>query len=373
MNILMLCYEFPPLGGGGARVVAGLAPELVRQGHRVDLVTMGFRGLPREEVVDGVRVHRVPCLRRRAHLCTLPEAISYVCAALPVVLRLARRTPFDINHTHFILPDGLLAYAVRRLAGLPYVITAHGSDVPGYNPNRLQLAHRLTAPLWRMVVRHAAGLACPSRSLQELVEARTPGAPITTIPNGIDADRFHPNGSRRRRILVVTRMFERKGVQYLLQAVAREPLGYEVHVVGEGPYLATLRQMVPPDAPVTFWGWLDNRSRKLQALYETASIFVLPSAAENFPVTLLEAMAAGLAVVTTAGTGCAEVVGRTGLLVPSRNADSLASALKRLVQDEPLQHRMGLAARRRVHARFSWPAVTRRYVAFYRARKRAIA
>jgi glycosyltransferase involved in cell wall biosynthesis len=60
MKILMTSYEFPPLGGGGAQVVRGLSRELVRLGHEVDLVTMGFHGLPSRETVNGVRVLRVP-------------------------------------------------------------------------------------------------------------------------------------------------------------------------------------------------------------------------------------------------------------------------------------------------------------------------
>ncbi|MGH7518333.1 MAG: glycosyltransferase, partial [Gemmatimonadales bacterium] len=62
MRILTLCYEFPPLGGGGARVVYGLSRELVSLGHQVDVVTMGPRGLPRRQEVHGVQVHRVPCV-----------------------------------------------------------------------------------------------------------------------------------------------------------------------------------------------------------------------------------------------------------------------------------------------------------------------
>jgi len=84
-----LCYEFPPLGGGGARVVEGLSRELVRQGHEVDVVTMGWPGLPRREEVHGAQVYRVPCMRRAAHVCTGPEASTYVWAALPVALGLA--------------------------------------------------------------------------------------------------------------------------------------------------------------------------------------------------------------------------------------------------------------------------------------------
>ena len=123
--------------------------------------------------------------------------------------------------------------------------------------------------------------------------------------------------------------------------------------------------MVPSNVEIKFWGWLDNQSPELKALYESSSIFVLPSEAENFPISLLEAMAAGLAIVTTEGTGCAEVVGPTGLLVPVRDEASLASALKRLADDESLRHRLSQAARRRVESQFSWPAVTRQYLKLY--------
>ena len=74
MRILMTSYEFPPIGGGGGAVVAGLSRMLVASGHEVDLVTMSFRGCPKEEEVAGVRVHRVPCLRRSKSNCTAPES-----------------------------------------------------------------------------------------------------------------------------------------------------------------------------------------------------------------------------------------------------------------------------------------------------------
>ncbi len=366
MRILMLCYEFPPLGGGGSRVVSGLAPELVRQGHEVDLVTMGFRGLPREEVVQGVRVHRVPCLRRRVHLCTVPEALSYIIAALPVVLRLARRRRFDVNHTHFILPDGLLAWAARRVTGLRYVITAHGSDVPGYNPNRLKLAHRLLAPVWRLVVAGAVSVVCPSSALQELVRRQDPRVPTRVIPNALNPDRFSANGARGNRILVVTRLFERKGVQYVLEALGRLNTTYETHIVGDGPHLPLLQaQAERLGLSVKFWGWLDNDSPELKRLYESSRVFVLPSAVENFPIVLLEAMASGLAIVTTADTGCAQVVGETGVLVPSQDVPALADALKRLTDDPALCRALGDAGRRRLEAHFTWPVVAGAYAEQY--------
>jgi glycosyltransferase involved in cell wall biosynthesis len=366
MRVLMTSYEFPPIGGGGSAVVAGLSRELVASGHEVDLVTMSFRGCPREEVVDGVRVHRVPCLRRAKHNCTTPEALTYVAGAMPVIRRLLARKRYDVMHAHFILPDGLLAWRAWRETGLPYVITAHGTDVPGYNRHRLRVAHRLVRPLWKRVVQGASRIISPSEILEQLVLAQRPGARKTVvIPNGLQVGEYVPraHGSR---VLVVTRMLERKGVQYVLDSLAESPVEPEVHIVGDGPFLPELRRKAEElRSPARFWGWLDNRSPELRELYQSAGIFVFPSEAENFPIVLLEAMAAGLAIITTEGTGCAEVVGDAGLLVPVRDSKAISLALRRLIDNPELRHSLGAAARRRIEERFTWAAVARRYVEEY--------
>jgi len=362
MRILTLCYEFPPLGGGGARVVSELAPELVEAGHDVDVVTMGSRGLPRTETLHGVRVHRVPCIRRRPHYCTTPEAATYLIGALPVIRRLLAARRYDVTHAHFIFPDGLLAWSIKRKAGVPYVITAHGSDVPGYNPDRLEFTHGLLSPLWKWVTGGAASIVCPSNSLRSLVEAQGPEAPIAEIPNGIHPDKYRPDRPKSRRILVATRMLERKGVQFLLDALDGLELEHEVHLAGDGPYLPTLREKAERmRLPVVFHGWMDNASSEFGHLHESSDIYVLPSESENFPIGLLEAMTAGMAVITTSGTGCEEVVGDAALLVPPRDSGALRVALKRLVDDPELTARLGRAARQRVESRFSWSTVGARY------------
>ncbi|MGN6391544.1 MAG: glycosyltransferase family 4 protein [Gemmatimonadales bacterium] len=366
MRILMTSYEFPPIGGGGAAVVAGLSRELVAIGHEVDLVTMSFQDQPREEEVDGVRVVRVPCVRRAKHSCTTPEAFSYVAGAMPTVHRLLDKYRYDIGHAHFILPDGLLAWQARRYSRLPFVITAHGSDVPGYNPHRLQMAHHLVRPVWKAVVEDASRIVCPSEILEQLVLAQRPSPWKTVvIPNGLQVDEYIPRPLGPN-ILMVSRLLERKGAQYLLEALARTPLDADVNIVGDGPYLPELRQMADAlHSPAKFRGWMDNRSPELRDIYRSSGIFVLPSESENFPIVLLEAMAAGLAIVTTAGTGCAEVVGDAGLLVPVRDARALAVALRRLVEDPVLRHSLGAAARRRIEENFTWRAVAERYVEEY--------
>jgi len=147
MRILTLSFEYPPLGGGGAKVVDGLARQLAKLGHEIDISTMGFRGLPKFETANGVNVYRHASIRKRMDICHMHEMVPHLLSALPRLKRMVAERKYEINHTHFIFPDGVLAWMLNRLTGLPYVITAHVSDVPGYNPDRFQAHHALLSPL----------------------------------------------------------------------------------------------------------------------------------------------------------------------------------------------------------------------------------
>jgi glycosyltransferase involved in cell wall biosynthesis len=363
VRILTLCYEYPPLGGGGGRVAHGLARTLVSRGHAVDVVTMGFRGLPARATVEGVRVHRVPCIRRSPFHCTAAETLTYLMAARPAALSLCASARYDLCHAHFILPDGWLAWHLARRTGLPYVVTAHGSDVPGYNPHRLKLAHVLAAPVWKRAARDAATIVCPSAGLASLVARGEPRARTVIVPNGIDPRVFDSASPRERTVLFASRLLERKGAQQVIAALDSLDGSWSVVVAGDGPFRARLEALASPFGErVRFVGWLDGASSEYRRLFENAAIFALPSEAENFPVVLLEAMTAGAAVVTTRGTGCEEVVGDAGLLVPVRDPAATAGAIARLAGDPDLRASMGEAARRRVEERFSWDAVADGYL-----------
>jgi len=366
MRILSISYEYPPLGGGGAKVVAGLGAELANSGHTIDLVTMWMPGLPLMERLGNLTVIRVPCIRFDRNVCRMWEMPLYIMLALPVLVYLCIRNRYALNHTHFIFPDGVLAFLTSRLFRMPYVITAHGSDVPGYNPDRFRTAHRLLAPAWRRLVRSAARIVCPSKSIEELVLRQEPAARCTRIPNGIDVARFRSTREKQDRILVVTRMFERKGVQYLFDALEGMAHTYEIHIVGDGPHLPILEGYVDEkNLEVRFWGYLSNQSSEIRDLYETSRIFVFPSEAENFPIVLLEAMASGLAIITTAGTGCSEVVGDAALLVEPRDATGIRRNLEKLMASPELVSELGHAARRRLAGHFGWPNVAAQYTALY--------
>jgi glycosyltransferase involved in cell wall biosynthesis len=293
--------------------------------------------------------------------------IPYVIFTSFMAVKKAYALKYSLNHTHFIFPGGIVAYLVKWRTGLPYIITAHGSDVPHYNPNRFRLLHRMLRPFWRRIVSDADLIICPSKSIEDLIKLNGVQVNTRVIPNAIDTDKFKPRKKNPRNLLIVTRMFERKGVQYVLRALAGRSAEFDVNIVGDGPYLQTLKNLAKElKIDAHFWGHVDNDSEELRELYETAPIFVFTTEAENFPIVLLEAMIAGAAIITTSGTGCAEVVGDAALLVPPKDPEAIRAALNKLIADPDLVARLGTAARERVIARFGWDGVIDQHLEAYR-------
>lgn len=365
MKILMLNHEFPPVGGGASPVALELCRHLVRLGHRVDAVTMHFGQLPREENLDGVRIYRTPAVRKRADICHTHEMLTYLPGALPTTLRLARREKYDIIHCHFIIPGGPLAWLVSRCSGIPLLITCHGSDVPGYNPERFGLDHKLLSPAWHFLVHRTALLISPSESLKKLIQAECPRARVEIIPNGINLTDFS-KVKKKKDILLCSRLLGRKGFQYALEAIGQTDFTGQVHVVGDGPMLGELKKIAAGiDATVRFWGWLDKEDPRFRQLYDESGIFIFPSEAENFPMVLLEAMAAGTAIITSTAGGCPEVVGESALLVRPRDSQEIREQLQKLLKDDSLYMQLGESARKQVE-QFRWTAVAEKYIACYR-------
>lgn len=361
MKILCINYEYPPIGGGGASACKGLAEALVQQGHEVDLVTSGMKNLPEYEEVNGVHVYRVKCIRRHKHFATTPELVSQVWPSYKKAVELIKKKEYDINHTHFIVPSGLVSYLIKRKTGLPYVITAHGSDVAGYNPDRFSLMHVLIDPLWRMIVKNSSGITTPSSFLKNLIHKNI-DIPVDVIPNGIDLETMH-GMKKENRILVVTRMFERKGVQFLLEALHGMQTDWEVWIVGDGPYLPVLKELAKNlGVSVKFLGHIPND--QVFQLYLESKIYVFPSTVENFPVVLLEAMAAGCAVITTTAPGCAEVVGDAAIKVEPGKSEPLRQALITLLNNELEIEKMAKLGHEQVK-KFSWPKVASEFESYY--------
>lgn len=379
MKILMLCYEYPPIGGGAAIYVKLISKELVKQGHSVDVVTMQYHDrkkqdheqLPSQEADSGVAIYRVPCLRKKVEVCTTIEMMTYCWSAYWFCSKLIKKAkeagqPYDINHTHFIIPTGLVSYFLKRKHGLPYVVTMHGSDVPGYNPDRFQLQHKLLRPFWKVLAKDPPFVTCHTRALGQLILKSQPKADVVIIPNAVDPAYFK-TVEKKKKILLSSRLLPRKGIQHFLEAIADMDLkGFEVNITGDGPYrqeleqqLSRLKQEGKIKGKVTLRGWVPKAF--LNQLYEESLIFVFPSVMDNFSMALLDAMNARMAIIAANCAGNPEATGDTAILVPGGDIGALRTALQKLIKDKQLCQEYGEKAKQRALENFTWKKTLRQY------------
>lgn len=369
MKILSLNYEFPPLGGGAGYVSKAINETLTRKGISVDFITMHYDGLKYEEVINGVRIFRVKSFRKKQETCEVPEMLSFVVSAIPFALRLTKKNTYTLVHSHFVIPTSIVAYILKKARRLDYIISAHGSDIPGYNPDRFTFEHRFTRPLLTLLMRNAKTIVPLSNYLKGLIEKNiSPDFPSVVIPNGIEPDAFRGGLARNNWILMSGRFLKRKGFQYVLQALEKADLAaWEVHLAGDGPYRGELERLANRCGLKTvFHGWLAKDSPELKGLYMCSKIFVLPSDVENAPISLLEAMNAGLAIITTNIPACKEIAGDAAEFVSPHDAAGIKESLLGLVRDKNKIKEMGEKARKRSIEHFSWDGIVDRYIELYK-------
>ena len=366
MRILVLNYEYPPLGGGAAPVTKTLAQRLAARGHTIDIVTMGYDDLPAYEQSKGVSVYRVPCLRSQQNECSLHEMATYLPTSFLKARQLLQTHEYDLIHAHFIVPTGIIASALSTLYDVPFVLTPHGTDVPGYNPDRFLSAHRAILPLWRRIVQSASAVTSPSAYLADLITQHEPGVNVEVIPNGVDTTRFNPNRAQEKRILVTSRLFERKGIQHFLAALQEVEADWPVVITGDGPYRSELEQQAESiDHDIEFVGWVSLD--RLETLLETSAIYVFPSCHENCPVALLEGMASGNAIIAANESGTAEIINDTGVTVNPKTPMSFATQIDRVIDNEEFQQELRQSAMNRAQSTYDWEKVVNTFQKlFYR-------
>jgi glycosyltransferase involved in cell wall biosynthesis len=365
-RILVLNYEFPPLGGGASPVSYELAEKLSETGDfDIDVVTMGFKGLPKyEEVNKNFRIHRVRCLRSKKSVCHPWEQLTYLVTGYFKAKELIKKNKYDICHCHFIIPTGMLALRLKNEFGLPYIITSHGSDVLGYNARFKALYPYLERP-WKRILDEAKTVICPSNFLKgEILKVypKFDQTKLVVIPNGFDTNKFKPQ-EKKKWIFSSGRLQPAKGFQYLIQSVSDEDIGWEVHIAGDGPMMGELKKLAEKSKTrVVLHGRLDNAGKEYKDLLEQSAIFVLASEKENASIALMEAMCAGCAVITTNISGCPETVGNAGLLINANDYVDLREKINLFLSDEEIVRRYQNLSREMLTTRYSWGSILKSYI-----------
>ena len=369
MKILLVNYEYPPIGGGGGNATREIARALVRRGNAVTVLTTLFQQQPTEEMLEGIRMVRLRAPRLRADRCSVYEMTRFMIAAW-------RQGPCKVSETKpdavigfFAVPSGPPALRIARSFGVPCIISLRGGDVPGFYPE-MSLLHSLAAPILQWVWRRADLLVGNSKGLCEAADRYVTGIRTHLIPNGVDAERFSGERNYQReslRLLTVGRLSTDKGfpegILCTLQALLSIEGNWQLSIAGDGPKRSDLELAVEQmnlSQRVEFLGWL--RKEHIPQLYRDCDVLVHPTKSEGCPNVVLEAMASGLPIVACQAAGTEDLIchEQNGLLVPYGDANAMRKTLQSIMNDGMLRSRLGMAACQAAQE-MSWDSVARQY------------
>jgi len=350
MRILHLAKYYWPRAGGMERVVQSLAEGSAALGHDVQVVAVQPLGRPgpRRGQSSVTRVFSF------GQLGAQEIAPGYITGVWQKA---------DIIHVHHPHPLADVAYMLRP--GSAPVVVTHHSDA----------WRTLYHPLSRLVLRRASSIVLPSQTHLALSrELRGFEQKTEIIPFGIDESRWldvpPPTSDGMPRALFIGRLVGWKGVDILLRALERVP-DLRLDVIGTGPEAARLRTLAQALAVADRVRWFgEYPNEDVPRRMAECNFLVLPSttAQELFGLVVLEAMAAGRPVITTAvPTAIREVnvPGETGLEVPMRDVGALAEAMRTLAADPLLCARMGGVGRERMRQQFGQALMVDRHLMLY--------
>jgi glycosyltransferase involved in cell wall biosynthesis len=355
----------PATYGGVERAVEEIGARLASRGHEV---VVHCRSHYTDE---GLTRYRGMVLRREGSLRT--KRLDTISHTLVSLLAAVRERPDVIGLHNY--PNGPLA-VIGRIARVPVVLHLHGFEWGLGKWNRFDKA--ILRLLLRPSTAAPAALTSVSRLQGELIRRET-GREVLYIPNGVAPPGWLGDAAAVARsiapldlerdgyVLCVSRLVPQKGVEYLIRSYRSSPLDLPLVIVGDHnhapEYAAMLRHEAAGDPRIRFAGY--RFGDELWGLYSGCRLFVLPSESEGMPLVLLEAMAAGCAILATRLPEIEEVGRTTIAYFRSRDEDDLRKRTEEFLSDEGRRDELGRCARERVLATYSWDRIAEAYEQLY--------
>lgn len=369
MRILILNYEFPPLGGGAGNATYYLLKEFSKyKDLEIDLITSSTNGFKIKKFSKNITIHFLDINKKgNVHYQTNKDLLTYSYKAYKYSKQLLKNKEYDLCHAFFGIPCGYIALKLKKRYNLPYIVSLRGSDVPFYNKRFYWLDKIIFKSLSKNIWKNAQHTITNSECLKELAQKSSLNQKFSVIYNGVNIREFRPINNKKIKLplkLISTgRLIQRKGYEYLIDALINLS-DVELTLIGDGNLKEQLEVKAKDNnLKIKFLG--KKTHNEISKLLPKADVFVLPSLNEGMSNSILEAMACGLPIITTDTGGSKELIKGNGFIVVKADSESLTKAITKFITHSNLIKSMGNTSRK-LAENMSWEKVAREYLGVYR-------
>ena len=338
LNILILNYEYPPLGGGAGIVTKHLAEEFVKMNHSVVVVTTWFPG-EAEFFTDGkITIVRLKSLRKNTYQSNPLEMFSWWRHAINYFKQQSdENLKFDICLSNFTMPGGVVARYLKHKYQIPYVVLSHGHDIPWTHPKIMFFWHLLFYQKIKNICLASSANILLSKEIKVMAD-RFLGEKYAfknkVFFNGLYIDRFNKSiQGDKLKIIFVGRLVLQKSPMLFLETIKRlqsEGIPFEAVILGDGELKKKMEDFVEKNHlfPISFKGKVSH-AEVLKEL-SASNLLVSTSESEGMSLAILEAISTGVYVVATKVSGNDNMIveGINGNLVSDNDPDQLLSKIK---------------------------------------------
>jgi glycosyltransferase involved in cell wall biosynthesis len=373
-NILILNYEYPPLGGGAGVCTRYEAEGLASLGHNVTVLTTWFPGEKVDEKNGSLRIIRLKSRRKHTFKSNPIEMLSWVRCSKDYLSKNVNKEGFDICLANFAIPGGIVGKWLKKKHGVPYVIISHGQDIPFFFPKQMLKYHLLTYYWIKNIVMHSEKLVLLTRDMKKNADkflGKKGTLKNVIIPNGCYTDYFQPDATKKLeafRILFVGRLVAQKDPITFLRAlniIRDQGVVFDVHINGDGPMRKEMEAFVSKNklsSLVTFNGWV-SKEEMLHA-YQSAQLQVISSADEAMSIAALESLSCGLYVISTPVSGNNELI-RPGINGDFMNFGDPKSLAAKIIEYYNNRFKLGIPLDDQLledfRSKYDWKNVVRSY------------
>lgn len=336
-KVLILNYEYPPLGGGAGVVSKYHAEGLAKAGFKTTVLTTWFEG--EEEVSEGenLKIIKLKSKRRYSYKSAAYEWVSWIWLSKKFLSKYLVKNKIDFCFAHFALPGGEVARYINRKFNIPFAVISHGQDIPWFFPKQMFKYHIVTYFWIKHICNKGDKLILLTESMKKNADKfmGKQKSKNIIIPNGCDTEVFLPSNKPKNdifTILFVGRLVDQKDPFTFLKAIEmlKSNTKFQIIILGDGPLKQSMQQFVHEKGlknKISFKGWVDKKM--MIEHYQSAHVIVSTSADEAMSIAALEALSTGIYVISTPVSGNTDVIksGKNGDFIAFKNSKQLALKL----------------------------------------------